>query len=167
MFDIEDVREEEFKKWLKVRCVKRSSFAPYYVQGGATLSVADFAWLWLTGLYFDSFKDNTFVPSGVNQVYSGMASDFALITEISLPNKDLLTDFTDEFFSWFDNLVTIDLSENDINVVETAELSGVTSIDLSDNLFTAFDTTGLAALLTLDLSANSLIWMRTEKRTER
>jgi head-tail adaptor len=156
VFDIEDVKEEEFKKWLKVRCVKRSSFAPYYVQGGATLSVADFAWLWLTGLYFDSFKDNTFVPSGVNQVYSGMSSDFALITEISLPSKSLATDFTNAFFAWFDNLVTIDLNNNVVSVFETAELSGVTSIDLSDNLLTAFDTTGLAALLTLDLSANSL-----------
>jgi head-tail adaptor len=160
VFDIEFIKEEEFKKWLKVRAVKRSSFSPYNsVEGGSTVSVQSFAWLWLTGLYFDSFKNNTYLVAGVNRVYSGMPSDFALITNVSLPNKDLLTDFTNEFFGWFDNLVTIDLSENDINVFETAELSAVTSIDLSDNLLTAFDATETPLLTTIDLSNNLLNYL--------
>jgi hypothetical protein len=78
--------------------------------------------LWINGLYYNTFKANTFQLFGNGCVFGGSQADYVAVTEINLNNKSLTTIFNNELLGKFTVLKNLYLLNNSIPSLDAQSL---------------------------------------------
>ena len=160
--DINDVGIWDFKTFYEV---SQSYFAntvntpipcssPVAVPANVDVNVEDYPLLWIEGDYIDTYTGDTFqVPQCVTD---GNGFEYGNVTDIDLDNTGLTTDFTTVLLSKYSNLDYLDISFNNVSVVDVTNNGVLTTFHCHSNLIQDLDVTHNPVLVDLKCDRNLL-----------
>jgi hypothetical protein len=112
--------------------------------------------LWIQGLYYNTYKNNTFIPIGNQCVYAGNEVDYAKVTDIDLNGKSLTTNFSNVLLSKFVNINRLLIDNNQLTLLDVTHCPSLTYFLCFTNLLTLLDVTNCPSLTYLRCSTNLL-----------
>ena len=124
------------------------------INAGITYNIEDFPLIWIDDLYYNTYKDNTFVPS-VDTLMTGQI-EYDAVTLIDLAGQSLTTDFTNTLLSKFVGLEDIFIANNFISVLDVSNLTQVKQISCHGNSISVLDVTNLLNLTYIHCGGNSI-----------
>jgi hypothetical protein len=120
------------------------------------VNIEDFPLLWISDNYYDTFKDNTFTPVGTDCIEGGKQADYDVITEITLGSFELTTAFTVTLLEKFKNLTVLELSDNDISIIEIPAVNKLEEIKLANNDIGVFNPLNLTKATAVAIQGNRI-----------
>ena len=125
---------------------------------GSTVNVEDYPLLWIKETYYNTYKGDTFVLpiNAGNEIWAGDAIDYAAVTKINLNSQGLTTDFTSELLSKFVKLEEVSIVNNNISVLDVANLTQLKSISCFGNSISVLDVWNLTNLTYIHCGGNSI-----------
>lgn len=121
---------------------------------GKTYRVEDFPLIWINDLYYNTYKDNTFVPN--QNISIPNQSDYDTVTSILVNIKSLTTDFTGTLLGKFNNLSNLQCVSNQISVLDVSQNTNLTQLICYDNQIQTLDVSQLVNLNNLECKSNQL-----------
>ena len=104
---------------------------------GTVYDIKDFPLNWINGEYYLNYKDNTFEVSSSIPILG--KSEYDSISNISLTNQSLNTNFSSTLLEKFSNLNTLNLANNNISLLDLSKSSNLLSVETFNNSLTNSD----------------------------